>query len=299
MDWLNYHHLYYFWTVAREGSIAKASEVLLLAQPTISGQIKALEQALSEKLFERSGRNLVMTSTGKVVYSYAEEIFGLGRELQAALKGKPRSRPMKFMVGIDNVLPKLIVHRLLAPVMELPEPLLMICREANRDQLLVDLATHKLDLVLSDAASDSRIKVRARNHLLGECGIAFFAAPKLAATLKTSFPECLDEAPFLLPAEDSTLRSTLEEYFDARELAPQIYGEFDDMALLKMFGKSGIGIFAGPRVIETEICELYDVTCIGRIDNPREKFYAVTLQRTNRNPAVAAIYESAKTFLEQ
>jgi LysR family transcriptional activator of nhaA len=263
MEWLNYHHLLYFWTVAKEGSIAKACQKLRLAQPTISGQLRLLEETLGEKLFTRAGRGLAVTEVGQVVYRYADEIFGLGRELQDVLKGRPRGRPLRLLVGISDLVPKLIAYRVLQPVLSMSEPVQLICHEDTPERLLADLAEHQLDVVLSDAPLTSMVRVKAFNHLLGSCGVTLFAAPAVAAPYRTNFPACLDGAPFLLPSEGSTLRRALEQWFDARDIRPKVVGEFKDSALLKTFGQAGAGIFPGPGAIEKEVCERFKVSVVG------------------------------------
>ena len=188
MDWLNYHHLLYFWTVAREGSITRACDQLHLAQPTISGQLKKLEQAFGEKLFERVGRELSLTETGQLVYKYADEIFSIGRELVEAVKGRPTGRPLRLRVGVPDYLPKLIVYRLLEPAIQMEDKVQIVCSEDKPDQLLASLALHDLDVVLSDSPAGSLVRVKAFNHSLGECGVSFFAAPALQKQLKKSIP---------------------------------------------------------------------------------------------------------------
>lgn len=293
MEWLNYHHLLYFWVVAREGSIAKASEQLRLAQPTISGQLRALEQSLGEKLFARSGRGLKLTETGQVVFRYAGEIFGTGQELMDVLKGRPSGSPVRFIVGVADVIPKLVAYRLLEPALHLPESVQIVCREDRTERLLAELSVHELDLVLSDAPIAPTVKVRAFSHLLGECGVTFFAAGKRAAMLRRNFPRSLDEAPFLLPPEPTTLRRSLEHWFDSQNIRPRLAGEFDDSALLKEFGHAGMGIFVVPSVIEAEVRRRYKVRPVGRSEQIRERFYAISLEKKIRHPAVAAMSETA------
>lgn len=297
MDWLNYHHLYYFWMVAREGSIVRASEQLMLAQPTISAQIKSLETTLGEKLFEKSGRNLVLTASGKMVYSYAEEIFSLGRELRLALQGRARTRPLRLTIGVDNALPKLIVHRLLAYTQDHDPPLVVSCREANPDQLLVDLAVHKLDLVLSDNPADPRIKVHAKSLLLGECGTTIFSHPKHMAAAAADFPRSLSDAPWLLPTEGHPMRTAIDQFFENLGCPPHLVSEFDDSALMKTFGANGGGVFPGPQVIEAEICRQFGVEVVGRLDSVRNHYYAITLPRKFRHPAISAVCTAAREWL--
>ena len=297
MEWLNYHHLLYFWVTAREGSVSRACVELGLAQPTVSGQIRALEKSLGERLFRKAGRNLEMTETGRLVYSYADEIFGLGRELQSALKGRPRDRPMRFVVGVADVLPKLVVHRLLEAAYRLPGPVRLVCHEDKPERLLAALSLHDLDLVLSDQPVPPAVKVRAYNHLLGECGVSFFAAPALAGRLRPDFPRSLSGAPFLMPGENTVLRRSLEAWLGANGLYPVIRGEFADMALLKVFGQAGEGAFAAPSAVETEVRRQYDVALVGRTEEARERFYAISVDRRVKHPAVVAIRDAARSEL--
>ena len=297
MEWLNYHHLLYFWTVAKEGSIARACKNLRLAQPTISGQLRALEDQLGEKLFHRVGRGLVLTEVGQVVYRYADEIFFLGREMTDVLKGRPRGRPARLLVGISDVLPKLVAYRVLAPALSLSEPVLPVCHESKPEHLLAELSSHNLDLVLTDAPVNAPLRVRVFNHLLGSCCVSLFAAPALAARYRKGFPQSLDGAPFLLPIESSTLRRSLDSWFDSHRIRPQIAGEFQDSALLKVFGQAGAGIFCAPCAIEKEIQSHYHVQVIGRLESAIEHFYAISVERKLKHPAVVTIVETARSRL--
>ncbi|MBK8002777.1 MAG: transcriptional activator NhaR [Gemmatimonadetes bacterium] len=294
MAWLNYHHLYYFWTVAREGSIARATQKLHLTQPTISAQIKALEESLGEPLFSRTGRKLVLTDVGQVAYRYAEEIFSLGRELQDVLAGQPTGRPVRFNVGIADQVPKLLAHRLLAPVLSLPEPVHLSCREDRPARLFAELSTHALDLVLTDAPITSEAKVRAFNHPLGETGVSVFGTAPLAEKYRRGFPGSLTGAPFLLPTEGTSLRRSLEEWFERARIRPAVIGEFSDSALLKVFGMGGVGLFAAPTAIAADIRRQYEVRVVGELEGVREAFYAVTVERRLRHPAVVSISEAAR-----
>lgn len=297
MEWLNYHHLLYFWVVAREGSVAKACKQLHLAQPTISGQIRALEKSFKSALFERSGRNLVLTETGRTVYQYADEIFSLGRELQDTLKSRPTGRAVRVVVGVADALPKLIVHRLLEPVLRLPEEVHVTCIDGEPDQLLAQLALHELDLVLSDNPANPRLGVRAFNHLLGECGVTFFGTEELARKYRKGFPESLNGAPFLMPARNAALRGSLDQWFDSLGIRPKIRGEFSDSALLKAFGQFGDGLFAAPSAVEADVKRMYHVSVIGRDDSIQERFYAISIERKLKHPAIVAISEVAKSSL--
>ena len=228
MEWLNYHHLLYFWTVAREGTIARASLELRLAQPTISGQIRALEDQLGEKLFQRSGRNLVLTDVGRMVFRYADDIFTTGRELMDTLRDRPTGRPVRLQVGVADEVTKIIAYRLLEPALRLPQPVHIVCRDGPSERLLTDLATHALDLVIADAPIAPGIKVKAFTHSLGETPVTVFATPKLAAPRRKGFPRSLDGAPFLVPTLGKTLRRTLDHYFDQAAIRPRIVAELKD-----------------------------------------------------------------------
>jgi LysR family transcriptional activator of nhaA len=297
VEWLNYHHLLYFWTVAKEGGIARASEKLRLTQATISVQISAFERALGEKLFNRVGRRLVLTETGRVAFRYADEIFTLGREFMDTLKGRPTGQPLRFRVGVADVLPKLIAQRLLEPAFQISQPLRVMCHEGKTDSLLAQLILHELDLVLTDSSVGSGIKVKAFNHLLGECGVSIFAAAKLASNYRRHFPHSLDGAPFLLPTDNTAMRRSLNQWFDDENIRPLIIGEFEDSALLKVFGQLGKGLFAAPSAIDSEVEEQYGVQLVGRLAGIRERFYAISVERKLKHPAVIAICDSAKNEL--
>ena len=297
MEWLNYHHLLYFWSVAKEGGIAKASAKLRLAPPTISAQIHALEDSLGEKLFRRSGRNLVLTEVGLVAFRYAEEIFGLGQEMVNTMRNRPTGRPLRFVVGIADVIPKLIAYRLLQPALQLPQGVHLICREDNLDRLLSALALHELDLVISDAPLSPLVNVRGFNHLLGECGVTLFATPNLAKKYRRGFPQSLHGAPLLLPGEGTLIRRSLDRWLEELGIVPVVIGEFEDSALLQAFGHVGAGLFAAPQAIEREVRELYGVDVAGRIESIREQFYAISAERRLRHPAVVAISQSAQMKL--
>lgn len=298
MEWLNYHHLLYFWTVVQEGGVSRASVKLRLAQPTVSGQVRALEDALGEKLFVRAGRKLALTEMGQLVYRYADEIFSIGRELQDAVKGRPTARPQRLSVGVADVVPKLIAYRLLEPALRLPEPVRLVCQEDSPERLLAQLSTHELDVVLSDApAVATATPVKAYSHLLGECGTTVFGAPKLAAQLRPGFPRSLDGAPFLVPTENTSMRRALHGWLEEQGVRPRVVGEFKDSALLKVFGQAGAGVFAAPSAIETEVREQYGVHVVGRADGVRERFYAITVERRLRHPAVVALSRAARSEL--
>ncbi|TWU24782.1 transcriptional activator NhaR [Bythopirellula polymerisocia] len=297
MEWLNYHHLYYFWLVARDGSIAKAAEQLKLAHPTISKQLRQLEASFEEKLFDQVGRNLVLTEFGQTVFRYAEEIFTIGRELQDAVHGRPIGRPLKFEVGIPDVIPKLIAYLLLMPAFRVDEDIHVVCHEGKHEELLAELALHRLDMVLSDAPIGPTDNVRAFSHLLGECGSSFFGTSALTSKYRRKFPTSLEGAPLLLPTVKTAVRRALEQWFYSEEIRPSIVGEFDDSALMKVFGQDGVGLFPAPTVIEKEVCRQYNVQVVGRTEAVRERYYAISVERRLKHPAVLAICESARQKL--
>lgn len=293
MEWLNYHHLLYFWVVAREGSIAAATRKLNLTQPTISAQLRLLEESLGEKLFEKSGRSLVLTEAGRVALRYADEIFALGRELRDTLRDRPTGKPVRVTVGIADVVPKLVAYRVLRPAFEAAPDVEMVCREASSETLLTLLGQHEVDLVLTDAPA-AGAPLRAYNHLLGESGTTLFAAPSLAASVRRHFPKSLHGAPLLLPGAATQIRRALELWLDGSGLEPRRVGEFDDLALMTAFGRAGTGIFPAPTAIEDEIEAQYGVRVVGRLPEVRERFYAISAERKIKNPMVSAITSAAR-----
>jgi LysR family transcriptional activator of nhaA len=297
MRHLNYHHLLYFWTVAREGSIARASEALHLAPQTISGQLKLLEDAVGEPLFQRVGRGLVLSETGQLVHQYADEIFSLGAELAQRVRSKEPGIPSTLNVGITNSIPKLIVCRILQPALETADAVRIVCREANLDQLLGDLGVHRLDLLLSDRPTPTGLNVKAYNHLLGESGIGFFVKKPLAPKYARRFPRSLHEAPVLLPASGSAVRRGLDDWFEQVGVSPKIVAEFDDSALLKAFGEAEAGVFPAPLAIRDEVSSMYRARCIGTAEAVKESYYAISPERKLKHPAVVNITETARSRL--
>jgi LysR family transcriptional activator of nhaA len=294
MDWLNYHHLLYFYTVAKEGSVSRAAKTLRLAQPTLSGQIRKLEEAFNEKLFARSGRHLVLTEMGQLVFRYAEEIFTIGRELTDTLRGRPSGRPQRLVVGVADVVPKLITARLLEIALELPEPVQIACHEGKSDRLLAGLAMHGFDLVIADAPLPPHLNVKAYNHPLGETPVSFFGTRELADRYRRRFPKSLEGAPMLLPTSNTQLRHSLDKWFQDHDVRPRVVAEFEDSALLKVLGQHGHGIFPAASVLEDEVRRQYGVRTIGCADEVIERFYAISVERRIKHPAVAAITEAAR-----
>lgn len=289
----NYHHLYYFWVVAREGSIARACRELQLAQPTISAQLRVLEEAIGKPLFLRRNRGLVLTDIGRTVYRYAEDIFAIGKTLSQVLEGLEPQQPIRLVAGIADGMPKLIAYRFLEAALDIPEPVQITCRESRLDHLLADLAINEVDIVISDAPVPPTIRINAFSHFLGESEVTLFATAKMATAYRAGFPRSLDQAPFLLPTSPSTLRLELDRWFAAHDIHPRIVGEFDDSAMLKTFGQAGRGIFPGLTVLEKEIVQQYHVRVVGHISTIKEQYYGITLERTMKHPAVVAIAESA------
>jgi len=297
MTWLNYHHLYYFWLIRREGSLTAASKKLRLAPSTVSSQLNRLEEALNGKLFHRSGRNLVLTDLGHLVYRYADEIFSLGNELINEIQGHTGPSLPSFRVGVVDVIPKLVTCRILEPVFDLPARMQLVCHEGKEEKLLGELALHQLDVVLTDTPIRPGMSIKAYNHLLGDSSVSFFASPTLAATLEGTFPQCLHRAPMLMPMSMTAVRRALDQWLDKLQIEPLIAGEFDDSALLSVFGQAGRGVFLAPTIIEKEVSQQYQVEVIGRTSAVREKFYAISVERIIRHPAVACISAAAQTRL--
>jgi LysR family transcriptional regulator, transcriptional activator of nhaA len=297
MDWLNYHHLLYFWLVAKEGGLAPAGAQLKLAPSTVSGQIRALENNLGEKLFQKSGRRLALTEVGQVVYRYAEEIFAAGQELQDVLRGRPASRPQTLQVGIADAVPKRVARLLLDPALRLATPVRLVCREDRPERLLAALAVHELDVVLTDAPVPPSVRVKAFHHELGETGVSFFATEDLAKRYRRGFPQSLDGAPVLLPTDNTALRRSLDHWFAARSLKPNIVAEIEDSALLTAFGETGVGIFPVPAVIGRELKAHEGTVQVGEADGISERYYAVSVERRLTHPAVLAVSQAAKKIL--
>jgi LysR family transcriptional regulator, transcriptional activator of nhaA len=297
MDWLNYHHLLYFWSVAKHGTVTKACEELRLAQPTVSGQIHLLENTLGEKLFIRTGRRLVLTEMGQLVFKYAEDIFATGQELMNTVRGQANGQPSRLVVGIADAVPKPLATQLLKSALKLYKPTRLICQEDNLRQLLTDLAAHRSDLVIADTPAPPSIKEHAYNHPLGESGVTLFATARLATQYRRDFPHSLRNAPFLLPTSNAVLRRLMDQWMVNHGMHPVVVGEFDDSATLKAFGQDGHGIFPGATVIEKEICRQYQVRVVGQLDGLIQHFYAITVERRVKHPAVLALVRTARREL--
>jgi len=291
---LNYHHLFFFWVVMNTGSIRAASGRLKLAQSTISAQLSSLEKTLGGKLFDRVGRNLEPTDLGHMVFSYADKIFTIGQEMMNSVHSIPTQSPLSLRVGIVDVFPKLLTRKFLKPAMTLSDNIHLVCQEGKEENLLPQLALHNLDVVLTDVPIRSGLSIKAYSHLLFECGVTFFATKELALPYIEKFPYSLDKAPMLVPMPNTALRGRLDRWFDQLNILPFIVGEFDDSALLKVFGQAGDGIFAAPQIIEKEIQRQYQVQVIGRTTEVVERFYAISVERVIKHPAIVAISNATK-----
>lgn len=289
-------HLRNFWTVARMGSIARASERLELTPQTISGQLRQLEGDLGVTLFRPAGRGLELTEAGHLALSYTDEILQLSDEMKSVL-GARRHQPLPVLrVGISDVVPKSFAYRLLAPVGKLPEPVRLICREGHIDMLLAELALHRLDMVVADRPMPSGLAIKGHNHKLGESALAFFAG-KGVLKGKPDFPVCLNDAPLLLPGSGAIVRAQIDHWLNEQRLTPRLMGEFDDGALMKAFGQAGAGIFPGPSLLTDEICQRYEVRRIGEVIEIREVFWLITAERRISHPAIRTVLESARAIL--
>jgi LysR family transcriptional activator of nhaA len=291
---LNYQHLLYFWSVVRTGSLTRAGEELALSAPTISAQLRTLEARLGEKLLAKSGRTLVPTEVGRLVYGYADEIFGLGQDLLEALEHRPTARPLRLVVGIDDVVPKEIAYRILEPTLRIKRPVRIACREGTLERLVADLAVHEIDVVLSDAPITPSLNIRAYSHPLGSCDVCWMATPTLAKTLRRNFPKSLDSVPVLLPTDDTAIRRKLDQWLDKQEVRPLMIGEFEDYALLREFARAGHGFAPVPSVLEEQFRRQYGFASIGNVSGVRGEFYAISVERKIKHPAIVAMTDNAR-----
>lgn len=297
MEWINYHHLRYFWATAREGSLAAAAARLRVSQPSISEQIRDLEATLGEKLFRKEGRKNRLTEAGHVVFGYAEEIFALGQEMLSSIKQRPGARSLRLNVGIVDSLPKHVSNDILAPAFSSPRPVHMVCREGKLEDLLAQLAAHRLDLVLADEPAPSSANLKLFTHPLGESGATFCAAPALARKLRRGFPKSLHNAPALLPSESSTFRRSLEAWFRHVQVQPRLLAEFDDLALMKVMAVQPRGFIAVPTIGLRDATEHYGFQPIGQAKGCKLQFFALTSERRLIHPVVAEITRRARTLL--
>ncbi|MGB2739492.1 MAG: transcriptional activator NhaR [Cognaticolwellia sp.] len=295
MSPLNYNHLYYFYVVATEGSITKASARLNLTSQTISGQITSFEAQIGVNLFERKGKKLSLSELGVLIYSYAEEIFQLGDEVKNILKRKQPEIWHTFTVGITDVIPKVLAHELLAPVLKMSEPVRLICVEGDQDHLLTDLSVNKIDCILTDQPLQLGSHLKAYNHLLTESGFTFFAAQTLLKNCHEEFPQCLANFPWLMQSKKSAVRARLSSWLEKNNIAPNVVAEFDDSALMKSFGQTGFGVFSSPTIIEEYVADKYGVKILGRTDEFKEPYYIISPERRLKHPAILEIVNAAST----
>jgi len=296
-DSLNYKHLHYFWVVATEGSIARAADKLFITPQTISGQLSMLEERIGQPLFDRVGRRLRLTETGRLVLRYADDIFELGKELTDVLRGASLTGTSEFIVSAASALPKTIVHKILEPTQTLSQEVSIMCREGPVETILGELAVHEVDMVLTDTPLSSAFSIKAYNHYLGQSDLSFFATPALAAKLKEPFPACLNDAPILLPTKQNAIRQLFDKWCHDYNIYPVIRGQYDDSALMKAFGKAGFGVFFMPSIIEQEVKETFGLEVIGRLSEIKQKFYAISAERKVTHPAIAAICDTARDII--
>ncbi|MDO9074203.1 MAG: transcriptional activator NhaR [Rubrivivax sp.] len=296
---MNFKHLYYFWVTAKAGGVVRAGEQLHTTPQTLSTQIKLLEDRLGRRLFRKSGRNLELTDDGRVALRYADDIFALGGELETAMRERRGgdTAVLEFRVGIEDVLAKTVAYRLLAPALDLPQTVRLVCVHGQFNDLMAQLALHRMDLVLADEPLTSRLSVKAFNHALGSTSMSFLCTPALRATLQGDFPRCLDGAAMLLPGGSSSVRPQLDAWLVQEQLHPRVVAEFNDSALMQAFGREGRGVFIGPAVVEAEICAQFGVEVIGHSADLVEDFYAISVERRIRHPCVAAITSAARGSL--
>ncbi len=290
---LNYQHLLYFWSVVRTGSVARACEELALSAPTVSSQLRTLEARLGEKLLAKSGRRLVPTDVGRLVYGYADEIFTLGRDLLDALEHRPSARQIKLIVGIDDVVPKEVAYRILEPTLALQRPVRLQCREGTLEGLAAELAVHRLDVVLSDAPITPSLHVRAYSHSLGKCDVVWMATPTVAKTLRRGFPKSLQGVPVLLPTEDTAIRRSLDLWLGTEDVHPIMVAEFEDYSMLREFARGGHGFAPVPSILEEQF-RRDGFARIGVATGVKSEFYAISVERKIKNPAVAALTAHAR-----
>ncbi|MBL8811374.1 MAG: transcriptional activator NhaR [Planctomycetaceae bacterium] len=297
MNWLNYHHLLYFWTMVREGSISKAANRLHLSQPTISGQLRQLEKSVGTKLYDRQGRELRLTETGQLVYDYAEQIFSAGQELMERLKNSRAPGQITVTVGIPDFLPKVIAFRLIEPIFKMPQKVHLVCHEGKLSELLADLAMHRADLVLSDSAAGSQVSVRAYNHALGESGVSWVATKEIANRLRKGFPDSLKDQSLLLPTQNTVLRRSVEQWLEEQSFDANVVAEIEDSALLKILATQGLGLAPVADAVLKDVEQQYDLHPVGPLRGVQMQFFAISVERRVTHPAVRAIAEAARDRL--
>lgn len=297
MEFLNFHHLRYFWMVVQKGGVRKAAEELHVSQPSISAQLRLLEESLGQKLFKRSGRNLVLSEMGRVVVAYADDIFSTGRELMSAVRQRPENRPLQLNVGLTDAFPRLIAFEIFKAVFNFDPLIHLICREGEIGPLINQLHAHRLDIVLADEPASSTLKAKIFNHRLGRSSITFCAVPALAAKLRRNFPQSLNGAPALLPTENMGMRAPLETWFDRQRIRPRLIGEYEDSGLMEILSSAGRGFTAVHTVVHRSALKHYGLRVIAKVEECGSDFYAITAERQLKHPGVLAITEHAYTSL--
>lgn len=283
---INYKHLHYFWVVAKEGSITRAAERLGVAIQTISGQLGLLERQLGKTLFNSQGRGLVLSDAGRKALAYADQIFQLGEQLEEAMQHTAEEHTLRLRVGISDGIPKLLAYRLLSQVTAMPGDVRLICDEGEFENLLAELALHRLDVVLTDRAAPQGGNLKVFSTWLGDFPTGLFASPTLAARHDSGFPGSLELAPLLLPTRHNALRGRIDRWLEDHQLHPRVVGEFEDSALLTTFGRGGLGIFPAPLALTDQLADEYDARPIGELDGVSEHIYAISNERRIRHPAV-------------
>lgn len=296
---LNYHHLQYFHAIATHGSIAMAAKVMHITPQTLSAQLSLLEEQLGYSLFERKGKRLILNDMGHISLSYTQEIFSLGDELIHSLKNHSTDFSFRFSIGVTDVIAKVFSFNLLKSIYKMDNSIKLVCKETSLEVLLGELAVNKLDAVLSDAPLPTGSPLKAYSHLVGKCGLSFFAAKNLALSLKANFPASLDGRPFFTAGEGSNQRLNVLSWFNELGISPKIIGEFDDSVLSKYFGQAGYGVFCAPTMIENHVIEQFEVEVIGRTTDIVEHYYLLSPERKVKHPAVQHLLVEGKKLFQK
>lgn len=296
---LNYHHLQYFYAIAKAGSIAKASKIMHITPQTLSSQLNTLEEQLGYQLFERRGKKLILNDIGHITLGYAHEIFNLGDELVNSIKNHSTDFAFRFSIGVTDVIAKVFSFNFLKEIYKMDDSIKLVCKETSLEVLLADLATNKLDAILSDTPLPSNSPIKAYNHLVGKCGVTFFAVEQVAQKLRKHFPQSLNGHRFFMSGEGTNQRMNLLSWFEQINVSPLIIGEFDDSALAKYFGQAGYGIFSAPTIIENHVIEQFNVQVIGRTHEINEYFYLISPERKVKHPAVQHLLNASKELFKK
>jgi LysR family transcriptional activator of nhaA len=284
----NYRHLYYFWVVAKEGSMSKAAERLDMAIQTISAQVHELEKSLGYLLFKPAGRGIALTESGFAALEIADQIFSIGEKLPEAVRDAALSPKTKIIIGVSDGLPKLITRQLLEPILK-HKDVQLIAHEGDFDSLLADLALHRLDIILADRPAPNNKNLNVYSEELTRTSMAWFSPKQFVKKSKRNFPECLRELPVLLPTSHSTVRLLIDQWLNKHGITPNIVGEFEDSALLKTFAASGLGVFPAGKLVEKDLRETYGMELLGDCEEIYEYFYAIRSEKKIQHPLVQAI----------